>query len=235
MKNQRGEKVIYIRKVEDLDKIRELDQNIYHTVYLIIKNNIDFQLKNFKPIDAGNMKVVIKGNNHMFRDLTISNEDKLDTGLFSRTKDFEIYDLRVYTSIIHGSSCVGALVGTVDGNAIVKNVQLLGRIIGESHCGGLFGTVNVLRIEDSIASTSMEGIDVVGGVVGLSNKVIMRNLSTPVQLDHIPGKAQGKVSGYNSEDYADRDLRLVAIAMQHLPIECPHEEMKKLELMCKQQ
>lgn len=211
-----GEKLIHVRSIEDLNKVRDINQDLFQTVILVLDRDINFDLKQFKPIDASKMNVIIKGNNHRLWNLYIRNKNKMEVGLFSRTKDFQIFDIDYFTNFVLGDSCVGALVGSVDGNAIVSNVTADAWVNGESHCGGLFGTTKNLTIYDSSIYSLVEGRDIVGGLVGMCDQVELQNTEVVPKFEKIEGKAVGKIAGYNSSDMSQRINQMLAVTMPYL-------------------
>ena len=199
------EAMIHINSVEDLNTVRKINQDLFQTVILILNEDLLFDNIPFEPIDASKMNVIIKGNNHFILDLYINKKDKMEVGLFSRTKDFKIYNIRYFTHTTIGASCTGGLVGTVDGTAIVHNVCTNGIVQGESHCGGLFGTTKNLLLDcnPKIVETVIAK-DIVGGVVGTSDKIINNNTNVYSSTTTVTGKVHGVIAGYNSEKMKEK-------------------------------
>lgn len=211
-----GEKLIHVKSIADLNKVRDIDQDLYERVFIIIDNDLDFGLSNFEPIDASKMDVIIRGNGHMMTNLAIKKEDKMEVGLFSKTKNFQILDVRYLTSFIKGGSCTGTLVGSVDGNALVSNVRSDGFVYGESHCGALFGTVKKLTVCSSDIYSRLGGKDVVGGIAGMCDEVEMIDSTALPLFDEVEGRLKGKVAGFISKEREAKTLQMLADTLPYL-------------------
>ena len=211
-----GEKLIHVKSIEDLNKVREIDQDLYQTVILILDKDLNFNLKQFEPIDARNLNVIIRGNNHNLWNLYIRDGKKMEVGLFSRTKDFQIFDIDNFTNFVLGESCVGALVGSVNGNAIVSNVKADAWVNGESHCGGLFGTTKKITVSDSSVYSIVEGKDIVGGLVGMCDQVELHNTEVVPRFEKIEGKAVGTIAGYDSSKMEEKVNQMLVETLPYL-------------------
>ncbi len=211
-----GEKLIHVKSIEDLNKVRELDQELYQSVILVLDRDLLFDSTYFEPIDASNMIVVIRGNNHNIWNLNIQKPNKMEVGLFSRTKHLIVNDISHFTYYVVGGSCVGALVGSVDGDAIINNVNGEGWVNGESHCGGLLGTAKTVSIEDSQVISQVSGRDVVGGLVGMCNNVGMENVRIIPSFEGVEGKAVGNIAGYDSSKMEGKVNRMLVKTLPYL-------------------
>lgn len=211
-----GEKLIHVKSVEDLNKVREIDQELYKRVFLILDKDLHFGLNKFEPIDASNMDVIIRGNNHMMTDIYVKKENEMEVGLFSKTKNFQIFDVSCLTGFVKGGSCVGTLVGSVDGDALVSNVKYNGFAYGESHCGTLFGTTKRLTICSSDILGRVGARDVVGGAVGMCDEVKLVDSTVLPLFDEVEGKIKGKVAGFVSKDREKETLRMLAATLPYL-------------------
>ncbi len=202
------EKIIRVKSVEDLNKIRKINQKQFKTLVLKLDDDIFFdEYESFEPIDASDMDVIILGNNHHVQDLYIDKKDDNEVGLFSRTKDFKIFNIGSVTYDVRGKSFVGGLVGKVDGNALVYNVGSYGNIDGDYYCGGFFGTVKDLYIISSFNIFSyVMAKDVVGGIAGMCNKYTDIDSSLRAGIQSVIGKYQGLITGYNSSEMLESIL-----------------------------
>ena len=203
-KVKRGEKLIHVKSVEDFMKISEIDKKVYHTVTLVIDNDIDFSNVKMTPIDAFGLNIVIRGANkgegrrQVLRNITIDNGNNLETGLFSKVRNLSVININLANASIKGGSCTGTLAGSVTENAIVKNCGFTGRVEAEAYSGALFGTVQDLEIEDLICLGSVKAKDFVGGVAGVVNSIKVSNSHISTEV-HSKGRSIGDICGYNSE------------------------------------
>ena len=203
-KVKRGEKLIHVKSVEDFMKISEIDRKVFHTVTLVIDNDIDFSNVKMSPIDAFGLNIVIRGANkgegrrQVLRNITIDNGNNLETGLFSKVRNLSVININLDNASIKGGSCTGTLAGSVTENAIVKNCGFTGRVEAEAYSGALFGTVQDLEIEDLICLGSVKAKDFVGGVAGVVNSIKVSNSHISTEV-HSKGRSIGDICGYNSE------------------------------------
>jgi hypothetical protein len=204
-KVKRGEKLIHVKSAEDFMKISEIDKKVFHTITLVIDNDIDFSNVKMSPIDASGLNIVIRGadkgegRRQVLSNITIDNGNNLETGLFSKVKNLSVINVNLANSNIKGGSCTGSLAGSVTENAIVKNCGFTGRVEAEAYSGALFGTVQDLEIEDLICLGSVKAKDFVGGVAGVVNSVKASNSHISTEV-HSRGRSIGNICGYNSEE-----------------------------------
>ena len=219
-----------INNVRDFLKIRNLKEN--ETAIISINNDIDFNNVLFTPIKTNNNTIIIDGNNNKITNLNIENKDQENTGIFDKVKNIYVRDLEVDDFNINGGVCTGLLAGQVEHTALINNSKFKGAVLSEAYAGCLFGVTNKLYVLNSNIESYVKGIDVVGGIVGLTSDLKQKNNKVK-SIIISKGKAKGNFAGYNSkaaEPYIDKVLKE---AIKNLPIECSYEEMKLLEMTLK--
>ncbi len=227
-----GEKLIHITSIEDLEKIRTIDKEMFNTVILVLDNDLDFSDIMFNPIDAKGVNIVIKGNKKHIRNLTIDKGKCMEIGLFSRAKSLHAIDLYMVDYIVIGQDCVGGLVGSVDEEVILKKCGFFdGHVIAQAYCGGVVGTSKELNIEETVVKTRVSGRDIIGGVVGTSNRVKENKNVIDTRIHAVIGKAKGPLVGYNSEKEFPRVNRMLSEALKHLEPKATPEEEEIIKLM----
>ena len=90
---KKGEIVIHIKSVKDFDKVRTVDKEKYHKVYIVIDNDLNFSGMEFKPIDASDLDIVLiskkdknKPRKKIKHVVVVENGDTPETGFFSKTQ-----------------------------------------------------------------------------------------------------------------------------------------------------
>ena len=243
-KDKKGEKLIHVKSYEDFLKIKDLDKKVFHTVIFIIDNDIDLAGIEITPIDASGINVVINGQEgkekdktglhdrrSVLRNMSIDNGNNLETGLFAKTKDFSAINVHMCNYTVKGGSCTGVLVGSVDGNAKVKNCGFVGNVYAEAYCGGLFGTVKNLEMDDVIVLGDIKGKDIIGGVAGVVDSVKSVSTHVGARIHSAHGKAIGQIAGYNGEEMAPTVEYLSKVAMETVKPKPTPEEMEIIELI----
>jgi hypothetical protein len=229
--NKKKRYVFSIYEPSDFNKLRNLDNN-GETVLVNIKQDIDFADIDFDPINGIGVDVIIDGKNHTISNLSIDKEDKIEVGLFSKVNSIQVKNLNMLNFNIIGCGNVGSLVGRVEHDAFINGSTFSGNVNAESHCGGILGSVDKLVMCDSCVATNVSGIDVVGGVVGLSDSVLSYDNHFNNKLV-AKGKAVGEVSGYIAENEKDRIKHLAYVALQQLQSKPTVEEDEIIRLIKK--
>jgi len=227
---KRNKFIFNISCAQDFEKLRNINKNI--DPIIIIRKNIDFAGYKFKPIDAEKFDITIKGNNFTLYNLKIDSNREPNVGIFSKVNSIDVENLNLLDFNIKGGVNTGSLVGRVEKDVEIKNSTFTGTINCEAYGGGIIGSCDDLILEDTKISSKVIGYDIVGGVVGLVDKVRLNNSEIKSTVKSV-GKANGTVAGYNTEKEAERVARMTIEAVKHLPVICTEEEMKRLEMTLK--
>ena len=227
---EKKEVVYYIGNAKDFNKLKYLKS--YIMPILVINNDIDFQGIKFDPVDVEKLDVIIKGNNFTFSNLTIDNDRKPNTGLFSKVKSLQVIDLNIVNCNIKGGVNTGSLAGKVDKNVLLYNTSISGIIDCEAYGGIAIGCCDDLTMDKTSIISSVKGYDIVGGVAGMVNSIKSYDNNVKSTVKSV-GKAKGDIAGYNSEAESARIAKMAKEAMKNLPPVCTDEEMRILEKMIK--
>lgn len=193
---------------KDFERLRKLcDGKTYSNRILVnIKNNIYF-VSQMKPINAEKFDITIEGNNHKLSNISINkfetNRDNLDySGIFSKVNNLYVHNLNVEYAYVYGKVKCGTLAGEIKSDLLLNNSSFDDIIVNsEAFAGGIAGRANSVTLYDSYVSTNVYGHDVIGGVVGLTNRYIENN-----SLVNTNGIAIGKACG-NEAGYCDFKLK----------------------------
>ena len=216
--------LIHIDSEKDFDKVRNIDSSYYREVYLAINKSIKFT-ERFEPIDARNLDIIIKGNNHTLCNFNIDIDRNECAGLFSQVNSIQVYDLNVKDFNIKGGVQSGSLVGRAEKAVLVKNSTFEGKVDSEAFGGGIAGSTDAILIENSEVKADVTGLDVVGGVVGLTTIMYASKNNVGCNVKAV-GKAVGVLAGY----YNKKGERTLEEAIEYLPKNCPYAELKREEL-----
>ncbi len=114
----------------------------------------------------------LDGNGHTIRNLTVSNTQQSNQGLFGYIGPTgEVMNLRIENAYVTAADNAGILAGVNQG--AISRVSVQGTITGANAVGGLVGTNSGL-INDSYATAAVTGKDKNGGLVG-SNSGTLTN------------------------------------------------------------
>jgi hypothetical protein len=129
-------------------------------------------------------------------------------GLFGFVKNIigsskTIKNLNITASYIKGKRFVGGLVGKNEGNIINNSSDAI--VAGEYHIGGLVGRNYGGTISNSRSSSTVKGIDGIGGLVGNNESMIgisASNISDSYSTGSVTGEHRvGGLVGMNYESY----------------------------------
>lgn len=232
---KKGEKVIHIKSINDFDRVRTIDKEKYHKVYIVVDNDLSFDGIEFTPIDASGLDIVLiskKSKNQTrkkINNVKINNGDNPETGFFSQTGNFEMVNIDFDSFYVKGGVCTGGLVGSVRGDAFVANCGISGIVEAEAYCGSMFGTTKKLNITHSEIETKVSGKDIIGGISGIADSVSLKN--NTIHASVFPKKsavAQGLIVGYNSEE---QEPIIKDMLLETLPLLRDSQTLEEKELI----
>ena len=181
--------------------------NWYDGEYIILKNNINLNDKEWTPIgtDRNPFRGNFDGRNHTVTGMLISNSSADYVGLFGECTrhniDSAIKNITVENSVITGEDHVGAIIGYA-GEINIENCQSVGNTVnGNKKVGGISGSVvgsvsSAAKIVQCYNSSTVTGEYFVGGIVGAGDRCIAENcLNTGEIKGYYYGKAGGGIFG----------------------------------------
>lgn len=161
-------KVAIVRKVEDLEKLRNYKDAERLTVFVL--ENINFEDGYyFLPINLPNTDVVIYGLNNTINNLNVNNFKVNNSGLFGSVKNLYVKNLRLRDAKIKGNEICGILAGHVEFNLNVDGVEIEGTVSSDAISGGLIGTGHGIKVSKSIICPTIKGRGCLGGVAGMAD------------------------------------------------------------------
>ena len=181
-------KKVLIKKEKDFDLLRDIDLYDTKDIYITLDDNIKFK-EPIKPIDLSNQNVYIIGNFNILSNICIINKEPYDdkkyagyTGLFSKAKNITVNNLVINESFVCGGEICGTLAGEVEEEIALNGVRFEGLdVYSEAYGGGVAGICDTMTIIDSGISSKVSGIDVVGGVVGLTKSYSSTNTNVSTE------------------------------------------------------
>lgn len=173
--------IVVIRKVEDLEKIREAKNCDKLSVYLL--NDISFDEGHFLlPIDLENTDVIFYGLGNTINNLTINNVMSKCSGLFSNVKSLCVKKLKVTDASVIGEEVCGTLAGYVKEDFAADELELHSVVDSEAMSGGVVGIAKNINIKDSLICTNISGKGVIGGIAGSADACEVNNSIVNVSL-----------------------------------------------------
>jgi len=198
-------RVIIIKNVEDLEKINKLHEGLN---VILIRNNINLENINFKPIDAEDSDVIIYGFNKTIYNLNIDNKENMYTGLFSKVRNIYVRNITITNVNIKGGSCIGILAGYVENKTEMVDALVRGKLEGLSHIGGVVGVTKNIITKKSFVKPTIKAKDVVGSITAMAETAVIE--TTKVDATHeVEGKIQGSRIGYLSSNEEERIIKLI--------------------------
>ncbi len=153
-------------------------QGIINDTALVEKNfvltaDIDFGDVKVTPIE--NFTGSFNGNGHVIKNLIVDVE-KGSAGLFatiagSEEKVAEFKNITFKDVKVKGADGVGALAGIANAYTLIDNCHVTGSVSGAT-VGGLVGYIAGGTVSNSSANVTVEGKNIAGGLVGMSEAVI---------------------------------------------------------------
>lgn len=158
--------------------------NWYDGEYIILKNNINLNDKEWTPIgtDSHPFRGNFDGGNHTVTRMLISNSSADYVGLFGECTrhniNSAIKNITVKDSDIHGKRHVGAIVGYAK-EINIENCRSIGNTInGKTNVGGIcgyFGGSPGGKVSQCYNSSKVTGNDSAGGIAGMGDRCTAEN------------------------------------------------------------
>ena len=158
--------------------------NWYDGEYIILKNNINLNDKEWTPIgtDSHPFRGNFDGGNHTVTRMLISNSSADYVGLFGECTrhniNSAIKNITVKDSDIHGKRHVGAIVGYAK-EINIENCRSIGNTInGKTNVGGIcgyFGGNPGGKVSQCYNSSKVTGNDSAGGIAGMGDRCTAEN------------------------------------------------------------
>ena len=160
------------------------DGKWYDGEYIILKNNINLNDKEWTPIgtDSHPFRGNFDGGNHTVTRMLISNSSADYVGLFGECTrhniNSAIKNITVKDSDIHGKRHVGAIVGYAK-EINIENCRSIGNTInGKTNVGGIcgyFGGSPGGKVSQCYNSSKVTGNDSAGGIAGMGDRCTAEN------------------------------------------------------------
>lgn len=167
-------KVAIVRKVEDLEKLRNYKDVERLTVFIL--GNISFENGYyFLPINLPNTDVVVYGLNNCINNLNVNNIKSFNSGLFGSVKNLYVKNLKMRDAKVKGTEMCGILAGYVEFELNVDGVEIEGIINSDAISGGLIGRGYNTKISNSIICPTIEGRGCIGGIAGMASTCEVNN------------------------------------------------------------
>lgn len=158
--------------------------NWYDGEYIILKNNINLNDKEWTPIgtDSHPFRGNFDGGNHTVTRMRISDSSVDYVGLFGECRKYNgnsaIKNITVKDSDIHGKRHVGAIVGYAK-EINIENCRSIGNTInGKTNVGGIcgyFGGSPGGKVSQCYNSSEVSGIISAGGIAGMGDRCTAEN------------------------------------------------------------
>ena len=175
----------------------------YADDYYQMTADVDFTGVTFTPIGKTNaFSGAFDGQFHEVSNLTITDSQTNNIGLFAYVNGGTVKNLGVLDSAITGYCDVGAIAGKAL-NAVFTNCYSNATVSGYKRVGGIVGTANSSQIYNSYSMATVTGTGAgTGGVVGSINS--STNTNNPASMDNVYSVAtvtgttwKGTVVGYD--------------------------------------
>lgn len=161
-------KVVVVRKVEDLEKLRNYKDVERLTVFVL--ENIYFEDGYyFLPINLPETDVIIYGLNNSINNLNVNNVKVNNSGLFGSVRNLYVKNLKFRDAKIKGNEVCGILAGHVEFDLNVDGLEVEGFVNSDAISGGLIGTGHGIKVSKSIICPTITGRGCLGGVAGMAD------------------------------------------------------------------
>ena len=197
--------IINIYEESDFEKLRFYEKHNSKVLDLIINvvNDIEFTCV-FMPLNLRKYNVTIIGNNKTLSRLLIL-ESGDNCGIFKEVNSLKILDLSIKKAYLRGGTLSGIFAGRVSNTVLASNINLDDVTIdAEAYSGSICGRAGEIILNNSNIDCQVYGIDVVGGIVGISNSYFENNSNVKASIIAI-GKALGDRCGYTDKIKIDVD------------------------------
>jgi hypothetical protein len=127
-------------------------------------NDIDLEMAAIEPL-TGTVPFggSFDGRDHVIKNVSVNGTGNV--GLFGSCNNAVIKNLRVENIDVRGGSCIGSLIGEMEGGR-VENCHISSGIVSGSTAGGLVGSNKGGDIADSSAAAEVYGGNYAGGLIG---------------------------------------------------------------------
>lgn len=167
-------KIVVVRKVEDLEKLREIGNPEKLTVFVL--NDIHFEDGYyFLPINLPETDVIIYGLCNGIYNLTVNNKTINNCGLFGSVRNLYAKNLKISRAKIYGNEVCGILAGHVEFAFNGDGLEIEGIIKSDAISGGVIGTGHDINISNSIICPTISGRGCLGGVAGMADTCNVNN------------------------------------------------------------
>lgn len=195
-----------IATVEDLLNINNhLDKDFQ------LVNDIDLTGVEMTPIAHANLFTgTLNGNGYKIKNLTISNLEADNIGLFANF-DGTIKNLTLENVHVSGRANTGALVGNAGKNGFISNCHVIGEsnIAGHTYTGGLVGFNKAEIYDSSVEGTVWASGNFAGGLVGDNyNTIVNCHASAIMYANNYAGGLVGnnRREGYITNCFTTGDV-----------------------------
>lgn len=192
--------------------------NWYDGEYIILKNNINLNDKEWTPIgtDSHPFRGNFDGGNHTVTRMLISNSSADYVGLFGECTrhniNSAIKNITVKDSDIHGKRHVGAIVGYAK-EINIENCRSIGNTInGKTNVGGIcgyFGGNPGGKVSQCYNSSKVTGNDSAGGIAGMGDRCIAEDCLNTGEITIIGKTYQstgGGIFGFFNDSIASASI-----------------------------
>ena len=208
-------KIAIVRKVEDLEKLRNYKDEERLTVFLL--DNICFANGYyFLPINLPNTDVIIYGLNNCINNLNVNNLTVNNSGLFGSVKNLYVKNLRMRDAKIKGNEVCGILAGHVEFDLNIDGIEIEGLVNSDAISGGLIGTGHRIKITNSIIYPTIKGRGCLGGVAGMADTCDVENsiISATFKPTHIYSNGNNLIDQYVGYLGSRENKRVEALAQK---------------------
>lgn len=147
---------------------------------------------------------ILRGNGHTIQNLVINLPPTKQTGLFGVTRGALVENLSLRNVQIVGHDSSGIVVGSADGNTILRNIKVSGKVVGSLFTGGIAGFLDAEAMLSKIhAEIELQGTDTVGGLVGynlgeISRSAFEGSVTGSKRVGGITGESSGLISDFTA-------------------------------------
>ena len=164
-------------KLENGKPVQITTANSFSGKYVALKANLNFKSKlsyqDSERTDFGDINGNANDGNTLMNEMTtgmgfmpIGISNSFGGTFDGQNKETgEIYKI---SNIYINTTNYAGLFGVIAGNAIIKNIEILGEIKGGGHTGGIVGEVKTVlgNISNCTNRANIEGYNMVGGIIG---------------------------------------------------------------------
>jgi len=189
----------YITNSHLLQSIKEDKTSLY-----VLSENIDIsETENwnnnngFEPIGDYNdfFTGSLDGNGYTINGLSIDRDSSYNVGLIAASESATIENVKLENVNIVSNGGTGALIGWVESDTIINNVEVEGNINSGSEVGGVVGWNEGSSITNVQSNVNIDGTWHVGGIVGWNEESTITNAFSNSVINS--NGASGGITGWN--------------------------------------